>query len=240
MANNYFQFKQFTVQQQHCAMKVCTDACVFAAIAANRIAAEKIPVDNILDIGTGTGLLGLMLAQKTTAVIDAIETDEAAWATATQNFAHSPWAHRLNALHVNAINFTSAKKYDCIISNPPFFEGDLPSADEKRNAAMHSSELNFAMLLSVIKKHLSSNGFFCVLLPFHRMEYFETLAAKENYFCFAKTMIKQTVQHSFFRSVLFFSGKPAATAVDTLTIKNEQGMYTNDFILLLKDYYLYL
>lgn len=133
MANSYFQFKEFTVRQERASMKVCTDACLFGAYAANQLI--FINPAECLDIGTGTGLLSLMLAQKIPANIDAVEIEYASYSQAKGNFEHSPWREQLNVFHTDINQFQSEKKYNCIISNPPFFEKDLKSEDEKKNAA---------------------------------------------------------------------------------------------------------
>src|SRR5437868_5022622 len=144
MPNNYFQFKQFIIQQDNCAMKVCTDACLFGAYIANEL--QSIPVNTILDIGAGTGLLSLMLAQKTTAVIDAVEIDNAAFEQAKENIAASPWKEKINTYHADISTFKTGKRYEHIISNPPFFEDDLRSNDEKKNFAKHDSSLTLENL----------------------------------------------------------------------------------------------
>ena len=125
MPNNYFQFKQFTIYQHQCAMKVTTDGCLFGAWVAEQVAANKqtYPGNNtLLDIGTGTGLLSLMLAQKTDCMIDAIEMEENAFQQALSNAAQSPWNSRIKITQADARTFSAEKKYDCIISNPPFLK----------------------------------------------------------------------------------------------------------------------
>ena len=238
MANNYFQFKQFTVQQDKCAMKVCTDACLFGAYMANEL--QQVAVKNILDIGTGTGLLSLLLAQKTTALIDAVEIDTAAFEQVKENIAQSPFKDRIEIFNADISTFNFEKKYDCIISNPPFFEADLKSEDEKKNAAKHDSALTLDVLLHAIDTHLNAEGFFAVLLPYHRSNYFEAEATKLNFYLTKKILVMQTPKHNYFRVILIFSRKKTAVKEDEIIIKNEKGNYSTDFIDLLKDYYLHL
>jgi tRNA1Val (adenine37-N6)-methyltransferase len=219
-------------------MKVCTDACLFGAYIANEI--QQLPVKNILDIGTGTGLLTLMLAQETSAAIDAVEIDAAAFTQAKQNIEQSPWKEKIAIYNSDILKFQTNKKYDCIISNPPFFEADLKSTDEKKNFAKHDTSLTFTALLNIVDANLSADGFFAVLLPFHRSNYFEEEAVKINFHLAKKILIKQTPKHNHFRSILVFSRIKTATVPEELIIKNEDGNYTVEFISLLKDYYLYL
>src|SRR5882724_12429409 len=122
MSNHFFQFKQFTIHQDHCAMKVTTDASLFGAWAEESVRSREPGVRNILDIGTGTGLLSLMLAQRINADIDAIEIDEAAAEQAIENTEASAWKERITVINADAKNYSFPKKYDCIISNPPFYE----------------------------------------------------------------------------------------------------------------------
>ncbi|HTB99198.1 MAG TPA: methyltransferase [Ferruginibacter sp.] len=238
MSNSYFQFKQFTVYQDKCAMKVCTDACVFGAFASN-IVRRTSNIVHILDIGTGTGLLSLLLAQDTTAFIDAIEIDRNAYEQAKDNFDRSPWKERLAAFNIDALKFIADKKYDCIISNPPFFEDDLRSINEEKNKAKHDSSLTLQQLLQVVDSNLSDDGTFFVLLPHHRVHYFETEAKKIGLYPDEKLWIKQTEKHDYFRACLSFSRKETKSHIVDLTIKNNDGNYTDKFIELLKRYYLH-
>ena len=112
MANTYFQFKQFTVEQQNCAMKVCTDACLFGAILADKIYRAQNKVSKLLDIGTGTGLLSLQVAQKNSISIDAVEIDQDSFEQAQQNFINSPWNERVSIFNTDILDFNSDKKYD--------------------------------------------------------------------------------------------------------------------------------
>ncbi len=219
-------------------MKVCTDACLFGAYIANEI--QQLPVKNILDIGTGTGLLTLMLAQKTSATIDAVEIDAAAFTQGKQNIEQSPWIEKIAIYNSDILQFKTNKKYDCIISNPPFFEADLKSGDEKKNFAKHDTSLTFTALLNVVTENLSPAGFFSVLLPFHRSNYFEAEAAKINFNLIKKILIKQTPKHNHFRSILIFSTKKLETIQEEIIVKNEEENYSAKFIELLKDYYLHL
>ena len=203
MANNYFKFKQFTIHQDKCAMKVCTDACLFGAYIANEL--QNIPVKNILDIGSGTGLLSLMLAQKTTADIDTVEIDTIAFTQAKENIAQSLYKERIKIFNSDILKFTSYKKYDCIITNPPFFETDLKSEDEKKNFAKHNTSLSLSKLLQAIDKLLIADGFFAILLPYHRSNYFEKESVKLNFYPIKEILVKQTPKHNYFRTILFFS-----------------------------------
>ncbi len=219
-------------------MKVCTDACLFGAYMTNELL--RAPAKNVLDIGTGTGVLSLMLAQKTAACIDTVEIDQDAFEQAKENIVHSPFKDRIAIINTDVATFDTDKKYDCIISNPPFFEADLKSADVKKNAAKHDSTLTYDVLLHAIQKNLSTAGSFAVLLPYHRSNYFETTAAAFNFYCNKKISVKQTPKHNYFRAILIFSGKKISVQENEICIKNEEGNYSDHFTYLLKDYYLYL
>ncbi len=248
MANNYFQFKQFTIFQDNCAMKVCTDACLFGALVANcdpdsyrESFANRQDAVYCLDIGTGTGLLSLMFAQKNAGVIiDAIEIDKAAAEQAKENFTASPWAERLNIFHSDILSFRSEKKYDLIISNPPFFEDDLRSPEETRNNAKHDTSLSFTGLLNATGTHLKREGLFAVLLPYTRVKSFIEEAVKSGLHIQHQILVKQTPGHDHFRGILFFKREKAKPVHSEIIIKNEEGNYTTGFIEALKDYYLHL
>jgi tRNA1Val (adenine37-N6)-methyltransferase len=239
MSNTYFQFKQFTIHQKHCAMKVCTDACLFGAWVAEGVDRWKMTVGSVLDIGTGTGLLSLMLAQKSTGIIDAVELDEKAAGQAAENFEASPWNNRCQVIQADIRTVHLGRKYDLIISNPPFFEHDLKSTDALRNLALHSKELSLAELLSAIKKYLADNGNFAVLLPFHRKTEFEKLAVAEGFSLQEAVSVKQTSTHDFFRVILLFSSSVTTVINSNISIR-ENDQYSEDFIGILKDFYLRL
>ena len=239
MPNNYFKFKQFTAHQDKCAMKVCTDACLFGAWIANRL---LFTANRGLDIGCGTGLLSLMLAQKLNDVnIDAVEIDEAAAQQANENFEASPWKDRLHIQNISIQQFveTVTYKYDVIISNPPFYESDLKSDDAKRNLALHSSELKLEELISIADKLLNDGGNFFILMPYYRTNEFERLI-KGKFCTKEKVYVKQTERHNYFRSMFCLSRQTYSTTQSEMIIMNKDGGYTNEFAALLRDYYLYL
>ncbi len=239
MANTYFKFKQFTIQQAHCAMKVCTDACLFGAWVAYELT-EINQINNCLDIGTGTGLLSLMLAQKTTAFIDAVEIDKAAFEQAKENIDQSPWRERLTVINTDITTFNTNKKYDCIISNPPFFEGDLKSNISNKNAAKHDTTLTLQQLLNVVDKTMHNKGYFAILLPYHRANFCIEEAAKPGLYLTKKVLVKQTPTHDYFRAMLLFTRQQKNVSCEEIIIKNEANNYTEIFTGLLKDYYLFL
>ena len=221
-------------------MKVCTDACLFGAWATKQIAKYKADVKTILDIGTGTGLLSLMLGQKFVAEIDAVEIDADAAVQAADNIAASPWK-KIQVHNVAIDEFKIEKKYDIIISNPPFFENDLLSPNSQRNTAMHNRYFSFDMLLQSINKHMAPDGFAAVLLPYSRLSYFKELLLKKGLSLVEVANVRQSVDHGCFRSMAIISQKLCRDAVvSELSIHNGQRAYTTEFKELLADYYLNL
>lgn len=244
MPNDYFQFKQFLVKQDKCAMKICTDACLFGAWVANcsplTVNRSALTAHRMLDIGTGTGLLSLMLAQELPdAIIDAVEIDEAAAQQARENFDASFWKERLNLHHTSIRQFAESvnKKYDLIISNPPFYENDLKSNNAQRNLALHSAELKLEELINVVDKLLSNDGSFFVLLPYHRTKNFEVLV-ESRLFIKEKVLIKQTPKHDYFRSMLWLTRKTTSSDQSEIIIMDNENEYSDQFKKLLKGYYL--
>jgi tRNA1Val (adenine37-N6)-methyltransferase len=240
MSNNYFSFKQFTVYQENTAMKVCTDACLLGALVAKELCNSSIDIESILDIGTGTGLLALMLAQETKASIDAVELNAAAAAQARQNVLQSPWANRIRVIETDICDVNPSTPYDFIISNPPFFEQDLKSNDPAKNAAKHDSSLTLDVLVQQINRLLSKSGSAAVMIPYYRSNYFETLLLENNLQLHKKIMVKQTHKHSFFRSMLFFGKEKQSTEQTTIYITDENRNYSSTFASLLKPFYLNL
>ena len=238
MANSYFQFKQFTIQQDKCAMKVCTDACVFGAFVAEYLAPQKI--NNCLDIGTGTGLLSLMIAQKNDMSIDTVEINAEAYLQAKENIENSIYKNKISIHNQNILEFDNKEKYDFIISNPPFYEGDLMSSQQNKNQAKHNESLTLPKLLQSIIRLLKDNGEFAVLLPYDRIIEFELLANDLYYFVQKEILLKQTPKHAYFRCIQIYSCTQLIKTTSDLIIKDENNLYTNSFVELLKDYYLHL
>lgn len=236
--NTWFQFKQFTIHQENTAMKVCTDACLFGAWVANKIELNEINADNILDIGCGTGLLTVMLAQKTKAQIDSVELNINAFQQSFDNVHLTPWNERIRIYHESIINFKSQKKYDLIICNPPFYEDHLKSKNIKRNEAMHSTTLSFIELAVAIKKNLSETGIAAILLPSTSVESFEKSMSAHSLFTFEKSNVSHSPQHPFFRSMLLISEGKREVGQSYLSIKNIDQSYSTEFKFFLKDYYL--
>jgi tRNA1Val (adenine37-N6)-methyltransferase len=235
MSNPYFQFRQFTIYQDQCAMKVCTDACILGAWFSEKVSSYS----RILDIGSGTGLLMLLLAQRHKGDIRGIELDLAAFRQLQDNIAKSPWKEQLKAFPGDVRTFSFPDPFDFIIVNPPFYEGDLAAASESANLARHSKELTLAELLPVIGTNLSPEGSFGILLPYHRTDYFEELAAGHGFSLREKLLVRQTPRHDFFRSILHFSRyRERFVPLTELTIKNAEGRYTEEFIELMEDFYL--
>jgi tRNA1Val (adenine37-N6)-methyltransferase len=237
MPNSYFQFKQFTVQQDQCAMKVCTDACILGAWFAQKIPSYSM----VLDIGSGTGLLMLMLAQKNKSKISGIEIDLASCRQSKENIARCRWHERMNVFPGDVRSYSFAEKFDFMITNPPFFEGDLLSPDKEKNMAKHSTSLTLEELIQCADQYVDASGSFGILLPFHRTEYFEEMGRKNNFYLKEKLSVKQTPRHDFFRSILHFS-RSRQTNPDSfqLCIQDAYENFTPEFTELMKDYYLQL
>ena len=180
MPNPYFSFKQFTVYHDRCAMKVTTDSCFFGAWAAREIKNPEVKIKNVLDIGAGTGLLSLMIAQKNEVEIEAIEIDPATSEQARDNIVASPWNNRIHIFNEDIHVFNPNKKYDCIICNPPFYENELPSQVPGKNIAHHSEELTISEVLQFITIHLSEEGMFFLMYPFKRKDEVDGLLQKKR------------------------------------------------------------
>ena len=232
-----FQFKQFSVQQDQCAMKIGTDGVLLGAWA---------PIlhnpYNILDIGTGTGIIALMLAQRSTAQqIDALEIDENAYEQATDNFENSSWNDRLFCFHAGLDEFIEEPEdeYDLIVSNPPFYAEDYKSNDEKRDLARFQDALPFEDLIEAADLLLSENGILAVIIPFKEEERFMAIAKEFELYPIKITRVKGTPTTEIKRSLLAFKRyELPALDSDELIIETARHQYTPEYIELTKEFYL--
>ena len=203
---------------------------------------EKCKIENVLDVGTGTGLLSLMLAQKLSASFDSVEIDEASYTQGKENFETSPWKNSLNIHHssIQDFNNSTSQLYDLIISNPPFFNQSLQSLDKQKNLAKHANELSFQELAQIVIARLNDAGKFYILLPYHEFRTFKDIAHTNSLILSHEVNISQTEKHNYFRTIGVFSKIPSDkinTTPISIKVNNE---YSPDFVELLKDYYLYL
>lgn len=231
-----FKFKQFEINQDRCAMKVGTDAVLLGAWT---------PLINnpytILDIGAGTGVLSLMLAQRTNAEqINAIEIDDAAFEQATDNFEASPWNDRLFCFHAGLDEFMEEPEdeYDLIISNPPFYTDNYKTENEQRDLARFEDALPFEDLVEAADLLLSENGVFSVIIPYKEEKHFLTLAKDFELYPLKITRVKGTPTTEIKRSLLAFSRIQQTALIDELVIETARHQYTPEYINLTKDFYL--
>lgn len=225
-------------------MKVTTDGCLFGAWIADYLRVH--PVEgNALDIGTGTGLLSLMVSQKTGLLIDAVEIDPLAAGQAFQNILGSPFSDRIKVIQadISEAGEHLRDQYPVIFSNPPFYENSLVSPDNRKNSAHHHHSLKLETLLSVIQQRLAPVGDFFLLLPAARWEELKSRVAEYGLTIATVMFVKQTPKHSFFR--ILVRGRHQSSMIEEIhqeemIIKANDGNYTDPFVFLLQDYYLYL
>lgn len=231
-----FTFKQFSVNQDKCAMKIGTDSVLLGAWC---------PIDNnpfsILDIGAGTGILSLMLAQRSHAKqIDALEIDEDAYEQCVENFEASPWSDRLFCFHAGLDEFVEEPEdeYDIIISNPPFYSEDYKTNDSQRDLARFQDAMPFEELIEAADLLLSENGIFAVIIPFKEEERFIDLCAEVELFPIKITRVKGSHTTPIIRSLLAFKRyELSVLTANELIIEINRHEYTDDYINLTKDFY---
>lgn len=228
-------------------MKVTTDACLFGAWVAKEIESDpdiyREKIESSLDIGTGTGLLALMLSQKLNIEIDCIEIDKDAAQQAKENTEASPWKQRINVINADAKTFPFETEYDVIISNPPFYEKEIRSSKDNKNIAHHSHELKLDELLEIIKNNLTSDGSFYLLLPYKRNEEIKKLFKDHQLHIDKIIFVRQSINHDYFRIMLrgkLKQQEKEETEFDEMSISDNNNKYMLGFIQLVKDYYLNL
>ncbi|MCS6796560.1 MAG: methyltransferase [Raineya sp.] len=235
--NTFFQFKQFRIEQAQNAMKVSTEACILGAFTF----AEN--PQKALDIGTGTGLLALMLAQRFPQChIDAVEIEKNAFKEACQNIQNSPFSKQIKVFHTSIQYFAqtcSTQKYDLIICNPPFYENHLLSPNEQLNQALHQKSLYLHELAEILAQLLQKQGKAWVLLPPFSMNNFVLLAEKQQLFPQNCLQIFHSPKHPLLRKIVAFGFERKEYEIQNLFIYDEQNTYTPTFRNLLKDFYLH-
>lgn len=228
-----FRFKQFQVSQAKSAMKIGTDGVLLGAWA------DHSNPTFILDIGTGTGLIALMLAQRfSQAKIEAVEIEKQAFLEAEENFTNSPFANRLNALHLDFNQFQSTKRYDLIVSNPPFFENSLLASSEERSTARHTHTLPFSQLLNKSNDLLSKHGRLAVVLPSDAEKTFITEACRIGLHCNLICRVKGREELPAKRIMMTFSSEPGLLTETELVVEKDRHVYTDEYVALTRDFYL--
>ena len=238
LRRNGFTFKQFFVAHDRCEMKVGTDSILLGSWTDISNLDGK-----ILDIGTGSGLLALMLAQRTTDVvqIDAVELDQNAATQAAENFVLSPWANRMrvHTCSLQAFAAQTSERYDLIVSNPPYYPQGVECRNVSRNTARYTSELSHQSLLKHARELATDNGRMAVVLPTDVSVSFIQTAAQEGWFILHYTEIVEFDDRVARRSLMLFGSKPVNQQSDRLVIRDKSSEYSHDFRLLTKDFYLF-
>ncbi|MBP6609750.1 MAG: methyltransferase [Paludibacter sp.] len=237
MRASSFSFKQFTVFHDKCAMKVGTDGVLLGAWA------DVSNVNSVLDIGTGSGLIALMLAQRCDATITAIDIESSAIVQANINALNSPWTERISNIEISLQQFVQNAKqqFDLIVSNPPFFKNALPNPDSKRTLARHAETHFHNELILSAKKLLNTNGRLCLILPVDEGNECLRFATEQALFCTKKVLVYPKPDSVAKRLLLEFSAVYSTQVVSELTIESEiRHEYTQDFSNLVKDFYLKL
>lgn len=235
MSSNSFVFKQFEIKQDKCAMKVGTDAVLLGAWA------DATQAKRVLDIGTGTGILALMIAQKSEAQICAIDIDIDSYQQAIENIHYSLWKDRIQIFHSSIQEFSKTinEQFDLIITNPPYFTDAYKAKEISRNNARHTDELPFEILIECVCKLLQPQGVFYIILPFAEAQIFKNMA-KQNNLCLVQSMrIKTKADKEPKRLLMKYSFEQKIQEETEIVIENDdRHHYTKEYIELTKDYYL--
>lgn len=235
MANSFFQFKQFIIHQERCGMKVSTDAVLLGALASQKD--SKL----VMDIGTGTGVIALMLAQRfPESIIEGVEIDKAAFVQATENVAGSRWKDRVKISHQSFQEYSAIKptSIDLIVSNPPYFQAHIRSQDSQRNLALHNDALPFPELIQGVASLLSRRGQFWVILPERQMQDLETLAIHEGLFPHRKVVVRNHPSAPVLRVVQAFSFLEQVPTETNLDIRDQDRNYSETYKELLRNFLL--
>lgn len=226
-----FHFKKFSINQSKDVFRVGTDGVLLGAMCSVENAT------NILEVGTGTGLISLMIAQRNPkANILAIDIDENAVKLAEENFTNTIFSERLNVLNKDFKNFSGEEKFDFIVSNPPYFEENL---SEKDVVARQRKELKFEDLVEKASENLSENGIFAVIIPFESSEHFEKICSKNNLSLHRKVVVLGIQNSNPKRVILEFGFKEKKAIESEFTIEKSPRKYTGEYLELTKDFHVF-
>lgn len=234
MSNPYFRFKRFTIRHDRCAMKVGTDGVLLGAWT------DISNSQRILDIGTGTGVISLMLAQRCDAFITAIDIDLNAVDQARDNVFASPWQERVEVIHKDVCEYSPSQTFDTIVSNPPYFIESLKCPDLQRNTARHTDTLDTFRLLESVNRLLHSDGHFSLILPADQKEYFLQQAKTFSLFPSRHTAVITRPGLAPKRALIELCKSPTTCKEDHIVIELERHVYSEEYIALTKDFYLKL
>ena len=232
MPNPFFRFKQFTVYHDRCAMKVGTDGVLLGAWA------NVAQAHHILDIGTGTGLIALMLAQRSDALITAIDIDEGAIEQATDNAENSPWASRIRILQQDLCQYDTEQRFDAIVSNPPYFPNSLKCPDSQRSTARHTDTLDANKLLQKASELLHPEGHFSLVIPADQVSQIQQLGEESGLYLVRHTAVITRPGLPPKRALLEFRKANIACQTDELVIELDRHVYSEDYIALTREFYL--
>lgn len=233
MPDSYFQFKQFTVHQDKCAFKTGTDGVLLGAYA------DVTGVSNILDIGTGTGLIALMLAQRCNAIIIALEPDTDSFGQACDNIRNSKWCERIKAENKALQDYNTELKFDLIVTNPPYFTDSLKNPDDRAASARHNVSLNNDELLKGASRLMAENGKLQVIMPYVEGNILIAEAQSYGLYCCDILKIKPLPTSEVRRMILSFSRQRRKASEKFLTIEHgKRHEFTEEYINLTKDFYL--
>ena len=218
-------------------MKVSTDSCLLGAFTAAHI---KHTPTRILDIGSGTGLLSLMIAQKVASPIDAVELDEQAAVQLRENIAQSPWANRVQvyADSIQTFSQQTEQQYEVIICNPPFYPNHFKSPSATINRARHTDQLSFGELVAAVQQLLNKKGTFYLLLPPQQQLLFAEIAQATGLYCHESLTVQARADSAVIRVISVWKKEEKEHTQQALIIRNQGNQYTTQFESLLSDYYL--
>ena len=235
MSNSYFRFKQFTIEQSDCAMKVGTDGCLLGGWFNCRNS------QRILDIGCGTGLISIMAAQRCNALITGVEIDSKAALQARINADNSPWGERITIIHGDLLQYTTEQRFDHIVSNPPYFVNSLKCDDTSRTLARHSDSLDCYAFFGKCAELLGDNGSVSIVIPCDIMDEWKSAAAEQNLYPTRITFIKTTPKKAPKRVLVEFGFNVTESSEENILIlETSPGEYSDDAKMILGNFYLKL